>query len=162
MQTTREEARIDSKENLVGNLKGLLEKNYDAEKGFKKALNNANNEHLKNFLKTQAVQRNRFATELDNELRTMNEKPKESGSATGTIHRTWMDFKSTIAGNNDEAVLEECIRGEKASEKEYRNSLKENHFPPNIENVLNKHLNEIQTTLSQVKTMESLAERKDI
>lgn len=161
MQTTREEARKDSKENLVGNLKGLLEKNYDAEKGFKKALNNANDEHLKNFLKTQAVQRNRFATELDNELRTLNEKPKESGSTTGVIHRTWMDFKSTIAGNSDEAVLEECIRGEKASEKEYSNCLKENHFPPHVENVLNKHLNEIQTTLSQVNTLENLAERKD-
>jgi uncharacterized protein (TIGR02284 family) len=70
-----------------------------------------------------------------------------------------MDFKSSIAGNNDEAVLEECIRGEKASEKEYKNCLEENHFPPQVENMLNKHLNEIQTTLSQVKTLENLAER---
>tara|TARA_R110002072_G_scaffold48716_15_gene133248 strand:- start:7438 stop:7926 length:489 start_codon:yes stop_codon:yes gene_type:complete len=162
MQTTREEARKESKENLVGNLQGLLEKNYDAEKGFRNALNNANNEQLKSFLKKQAEQRNRFATELDNELRALNKKPKENGSATGAIHRTWIDFKSSIAGNNDEAVLEECIRGEKASEKEYRNSLKENHFPPKVENVLNKHLNEIQTTLSQVRTLENLAERNDL
>lgn len=161
MQTTREEARKESKQNLVDNLQGLLEKNYDAEKGFKNALTNAKNNNLKEYLKKQAVQRNRFATELDNELRNLNEKPIESGSTTGAIHRTWMDFKSNIAGNTDEAVLEECIRGEKASEKEYRNCLKENHLPQNIESVLYKHLNEIQTTLSQVKTLENLAEMKN-
>ncbi len=162
MQTTREEAREESKENLVNNLQGLLEKNYDAEKGFKNAVNNANDKNLKEFLKNQSARRQRFATELDKEIRSLNEEPKESGSTTGDLHRSWMDFKSSITGSNDEAVLEECIRGEKASEKEYRESIKQNHFPPHIESVLNNHLNQIQTTLSKVKTLESLAERNEL
>ncbi len=161
MQTTREEAREESKDNLVNNLQGLLEKNYDAEKGFKNAVTNANDQNLKEFLKTQSARRNRFATELDNEIRSLNVEPKESGSTTGTLHRKWMDIKSSLSGNDDEAVLEECIRGEKASEEEYRETLNKNNFPPQIENVLNNHLNEIQTTLSQVKTLESLAERQE-
>lgn len=161
MQTTREEAREKSKDNLVNNLQGLLEKNYDAEKGFKNAITNTKNEHLKEFLKNQSAKRNRFATELDNEIRSMNEKPIETGSATASLHRTWIDIKSSVAGNTDEAVLEECIRGEKASEEEYRETINKNHFPPQIKNVLNNHLNEIQSTISQVKTLENLAERKE-
>jgi len=161
MQTTREEARKDSKENLVSNLQGLLEKNYDAEKGFKNAITNAEDNNLKEFLKNQSVKRHRFATELDNELRSLNEKPIESGSTTAKLHRTWMDFKSSVTRNSDESVLEECIRGEEASAKEYKEALDQNHFPPNIESVLNNHLNEIHSTLSQVKTLESLAERKE-
>jgi uncharacterized protein (TIGR02284 family) len=161
MQTTREEARKDSKENLVSNLQGLLEKNYDAEKGFKNAITNAEDNNLKEFLKNQSVKRHRFATELDNELRSLNEKPIESGSTTVKLHRTWMDFKSSVTRNSDESVLEECIRGEEASAKEYKEALDQNHFPPNIESVLNNHLNEIHLTLSQVKTLESLAERKE-
>lgn len=161
MQTTREEAREESKDNLVNNLQGLLEKNYDAEKGFKNAVTNANDQNLKEFLKTQSARRNRFATELDKEIRSLNVEPKQSGSTAGTLHRKWMDIKSSVAGNNDEAVLEECIRGDKASEEEYRETLNKNNFPPKIENVLNNHLNEIQTTLSQVKTLESLAERQE-
>lgn len=162
MQTTREEAREESKDNLVNNLQGLLEKNYDAEKGFKKAITNAKDENLKQFLKNQSVRRHRFATELDKEIRSLNEEPKESGSVTGKLHRTWIDFKSSISGNNDEAVLEECIRGDKASEKEYREVITQNNLPPKIKNVLSNQLNEIQTTLSQVKTLENLAERKDL
>ncbi len=162
MKTTREEAREESRENLVDSLQALLEKNYDAEKGFKNAITNAKDENLKSYLKNQAILRNRFATELDKEIHSLNEKPKESGSLAGSLHRTWMDIKSSVAGNNDEAVLEECIRGEKASEDEYSTILNENHFPPQIENVLNNHLTVIRNTLSQVKTLENLANNKDL
>ena len=51
MKTTREEAKENIHDNLVDNLQGLLEKNYDAEKGFKKAVENAKNSQLKEFLK---------------------------------------------------------------------------------------------------------------
>ena len=47
MKTTREEAKENIHDNLVDNLQGLLEKNYDAEKGFKKAVENAKNGQLK-------------------------------------------------------------------------------------------------------------------
>lgn len=161
MQTTREEARKDSNENLVNNLQGLLEKNYGAEKGFKNAITNTKNEHLKEFLKNQSAKHHQFATELDQEIRSLNETPRESGSTTGSLHRTWIDIKSSVSGDNDEAVLEECIRGEKASEEEYRETINQNNFSPHIEGVLRNHLNEIQSTLSQVKTLENLADRKD-
>jgi uncharacterized protein (TIGR02284 family) len=158
MKTTREQAREDSHKNLVDNLQGLLEKNYDAEKGFAKAMQNAKNENLKNFLKQQAAQHNRFANELTNELRNLNEQPKESGSTTGDLHRTWIDIKSAVSGNDDEAVLEECIRGEKASVEEYEETLKKNTFPAPIESMLTKQADEIRQTLSKVRNLEDLAD----
>lgn len=161
METTREEARKESHKNLVSNLQGLLEKNYDAEKGFKNALENADSPLLKKYLTNQAAQRARFATELDNEIRTLNETPKDSGSVTGTLHRTWMDIKNTFTGDNDEAVLEECIRGEKASVNAYEETLKENNFPPQITSLLTKQSSEINKTLSSVKRMEDIADMWD-
>lgn len=161
METTREEAREDSHKDLVNNLQELLEKNYDAEKGFKKALKDADNGDLKEFLKRQAVQHNRFATELDSEIRSLNETPKENGSGGGGLHRAWIDIKSAIAGNDDEAVLEECIRGEKACKEEYEDRLKNNNFPANIQSKLNSQLNDIKTTISRIKTLEDLADARD-
>ena len=158
MKTTHEKAKEHNHEKLVDNLQELLEKNYDAEKGFTKAMKDAKNNNLKKFLQQQALQRNRFATELDQQIRNLNETPKESGSFTGDLHRTWIDIKSAVAGNTDEAVLEECIRGEKASWNEYEEKLKENNFPPTISNVLQKQASEIHTTLNSVKTLEDLAD----
>lgn len=158
MRTTKEEADHKIHDEIVDNLQDLLEKNYDAEKGFTKAMKDAKNENLKQFLKKQAAQRGRFATELTQELRNLNEEPKESGSFTGDLHRTWIDIKSAVVGNEDEAVLEECIRGEKASAEEYEEKLQNYNFPPQISNVLQKQSSEIHQTLSRVKRLEDLAD----
>jgi len=159
METTREKSREESHKNLVNNLQELLEKNYDAERGFKKALEDADSHGLKEFLKMQAVQRNRFATELDKQIRDLNEEPKENGSASGSLHRAWIDIKTAFTGKDDEAVLEECIRGEKASVEEYEDKLKNNHFPVQTTELLDRHLVEIRATLSEVRSLEDLADR---
>jgi len=158
MKTTKEKADQDIHDNLVNNLQELLEKNYDAEKGFTKAMKDAQNNNLKEYFKFQAAQRSQFANELTDEIRNLNETPKESGSTTGTLHRTWIDIKSSLSGDKDESVLEECIRGEKASVKEYEKRLKENRFPSQIEGTLNNQKSRIQNTLNKVKTLEDRAD----
>jgi len=158
MKTTKEQADQDIHNNLVNNLQELLEKNYDAEKGFTKAMKDAKNNNLKEYFKYKAAQRSQFANELTNEIINLNETPKESGSLTGSMHRTWIDIKSSLSGDKDEAVLEECIRGEKASVEEYDKRLKENRFPSQIEGTLNNQKTRIQNTLNKVKTLEDLAD----
>jgi uncharacterized protein (TIGR02284 family) len=160
METTKEKADQNIHKEVVNSLQALLEKNYDAEKGFTKAMKDAKDQNLKRFLQQQAAQRNRFATELDQQLRKLNETPKESGSFTGDMHRAWIDIKSAVAGNTDEAVLEECIRGEKASWKEYEEQLKNKPFPAPIAGMLQNQASEIHNTLNRVKTLEDLAERE--
>lgn len=86
----------------------------------------------------------------------MNEIPKENGSVAGTLHRVWIDIKSSVASNNDEAVLEEVIRGEKAKVNEYKDVMKNNTLAPQINSMLQSQLNDIQSTLSHVKTLEDI------
>lgn len=158
METTKEKADLNIHKNLVTNLQGLLEKNYDAEKGFKKAFETTKNKPLKGFLENKAVQHSRFATELNDEILKLNETPKSSGSIKGDLHRGWIDVKSAFKANTDEAILEECIRGEKASLKEYEETLKNNVFPPQISEVLTKQLDSIKNNVSKVKKLEDIAE----
>ncbi len=157
MKTSLEEAREKTHKDTVNVLQNIIEKNYDAEKGYKKSMEDAKNPALKNFLKQQALQRSTFATAIDKELRDLGATPKESGSMTGTLHRAWIDIKSSVAGNNDEAVLEEVIRGEKASVDEYEDVIKNNMLAPHINSVLQSQLREIQGTLNRVKTLEDIA-----
>ena len=158
MKTTRESAKEESQKERINSLQELLEKNYDAEKGYKKVLEEADSENLKEFLKQQAVMRNRFATEIHKAIRALNAEPKEKGSTTGDLHRTWIDLKTLFTKNDDEAVLEECIRGEKASLKEYEEKLKKTPFSPETKAMLEKQLQQIQTTVSEIKHLEDLAD----
>lgn len=141
------------------NINELIEKNNDAYKGFNKAADKAENHQLKTFLSKQSSQRKQFAQELTNELRTADPdfKADDDGSVTGSLHRTWMDVKSALSGDNDEAILEECLRGEKAARDEYKEALEENHtLPTNLQSTLRQQLSEIKDTLNRVSRLEDL------
>lgn len=159
MKTTLEKAKEQSHDNLVDNLQGLLQKNYEAEKGFTKAMENAEDTRLKHFFKNQAAQRARFANELTNEIRNLNEEPVESGGATAALHRAWMDVKNTFSANDDEAMLEESIRGDKASVNAYEKTLEENNFPPHISSVISRQADDIRETLSTVRRLEDIEDK---
>ncbi len=143
-------------EKISNNLNELLVKNYDAEKGYLNAIDNVDSKPLKMFFKRRASERSEFAKELRTEILQYGEIPEDSGSFKGAMHRNWMSLKSTFSGNNEEAVLEEAIRGEEASLEEYDNLLKEKNLPPSIDNLIAKHRNAIQAAINTEKVHEEL------
>jgi uncharacterized protein (TIGR02284 family) len=48
-------------------------------------------------------------------LKTFGEELDKGGSVTGAAHRTWMEVKYWFSADDDESMLEEAIRGEKAA-----------------------------------------------
>ncbi|WP_010231592.1 ferritin-like domain-containing protein [Gillisia marina] len=143
---------------MQDSLQDLLEKNYDAEKGFKQVMEKAANSQLKSWMQKQAAQRSQFANEIDGELRKLNVEPKDSGSAAGSAHRVWIDVKTALSFDKDESILEECIRGEKASVAEYEETLNNSFWTPNVKSMLTEQKNKVQNSLSTVKRLEDLAD----
>ena len=156
METTREKALERSHQETVDSLQILLEKNYDAEAGYKEAMLKAEDSQLKNYLKERAALRNRFATELSDSLIRLDEKPREKGSLTGDLHRTWMNIKQALSSDKDESILEECIRGEKSSVEEYEEVLEKKQFRPEITEMITRQKREVAETLGKIKTLEDL------
>ncbi len=138
-------------------LNELLEKNYDAEKGYKLAAEKVQNQQLKSFFTRQAQERNTFGHDLKSEIRNFGEDPDKGGSLAGDAHRSWMNLKASLSGDKDEAVLEEAIRGEKAAVEEYEDILKESEIPASTGNLLMKQKNSIVAALNEVKTLEKQA-----
>ncbi len=156
METTREKAREESHNQTVSSLQNLLEKNYDAEAGFKEAMNKTENPQLKGYLQDRARLRNNFATEISDTLLRLDEKPIEKGSTTGDLHRTWINIKQSLSGDKDEAILEECIRGEKASVEEYQEVLDKKYYSPEIESMIVNQKDQVAQTLHKIQTLEDL------
>ena len=143
-------------ETISEKLNDLLEKTYDAEKGYKKAYNNTDNPFLKSFFDKKSTERNNFGTELKSEITNFGQKWAKDGSVTGALHRTWMDVRSLFSTKDDEAMLEEAIRGEKASVQEYSEVLADTSLPPSTVTILTQQMNQIQADLNQVKRLEDL------
>ncbi|MTE26338.1 ferritin-like domain-containing protein [Winogradskyella ouciana] len=143
-------------EEISNKLNELLVKNYDAEKGYLNAIDNVDSDRLKMFFKRRASERSEFAKELRTEILRYGEDPKDSGSFKGTVHRNWMSLKSLFSSNNEEAILEEAIKGEKESLESYNDLLEERNLPPSIDSLLIKHKNAIQAAINTEKVHEEM------
>lgn len=143
-------------EEISNKLNELLIKNYDAEKGYMNAAENVDSPTLKIFFKRRATERSEFAKELRIEILQYGEIPEKTGSFEGTMHRNWMTLKSLFSTNDEEAILEEAIRGEESSLEEYDDIMKDRNLPPTIDSMLLKQRNAIQAAVNTEKVHEEL------
>lgn len=135
----------------------LLEKAYDAEKGFRKAAKNVDSATLKNFFTQKALEREGFKNELRNELLANGLKIKEdSGSATGFLHRAWMDTKALFSTDDDKSMLQEVRNGEKAALEDYEDLLEDTSLPASTVNILRKQRNVIESSYNRADYFEKI------
>lgn len=142
---------------MSNKLNELLERTYDAEKGFKQAAEKVDNNTIKEFFENSANQRYNFGKELKAEIRSFGQAPDKGGSAKGALHRSWIDFKALISSNTEEAMLEEALRGEKEAIATYNDILQDKDFvlPPSTESLLMRHRNAIRKTLETANIFEA-------
>lgn len=138
-------------------LNNLLEKTYDAEKGYKKAAENVDHASLKSFFNRKAQERYNFGHELKSEIKTFGQEVDKGGSIAGTAHRAWMDVKAIFSSDNEESMLEEALRGEKSSVEEYNDVLNETSLPTSTKDILGRQKSSIQNDLSTIKRLEDLS-----
>lgn len=148
-------------EEVASKLNELLEKNYDAEKGYQFAAEQVKNPQLQSFFNERAKERYDFGHELKSEIRNFGEAPDKGTSLAGDAHRAWMNLKTSFTSDKEEAVLEEAIRGEKASVEEYNEVLKDTNIPPTTETILRKQRDSITASLHKVESLENRADQRD-
>lgn len=139
---------------IAEKLNDLLEKNYDSEKGYKLAEEKVDKPQLKEIFKSRAQNRYDFGHELKAEIKKYGESPDKGTSVKGDLHRSWMNIKSSLSSNKEEAILEEAIRGEKAAVADYDSVIAEEDIPSTTKELLTKQRDHIKDALEQVKNLE--------
>ncbi len=146
-------------EKISNRLNELLAKTYDAEKGYKTAAEKVDMPSVKKFLTDKVRQRATFANELKAEIMEYGELPEKGGTFAGEVHRGWINLKAALSSNQNEQILEEVERGEKASLESYDDILKDSEtvLPPSTEQLLTRQRNAIQAALNTSKMYEEIA-----
>lgn len=148
-----------SEERMVSKVNDLIGKNNDAAKGFKEAADHAESQKLKSLLTKQADERETFAEELSIKLRAYHPDADtdDDGRAAGAIHRGWLNVKAALSMNDDEAILKECIRGDKKAKEEYEEALSDfSGLSNEVINLISDQKKELEKTLSKLKSLEDL------
>ncbi|CAN5604642.1 PA2169 family four-helix-bundle protein [soil metagenome] len=147
---------MDTQKKSVDKLNELLEKNYDAEQGYRNAAEDTNNSLIKKFLLDHSKERYDFGHQLKDEITKLGGKPDKGTSLTADIHRKWMDLKTAIAGNSDKAVIEECERGERAALQDYKEVLEEGLLPESAGNIVQSQYEKIKSALARLENLETV------
>lgn len=145
---------MEYSEKIADKLNDLLEKNYDSEKGYQLAEEKVNDPRLKEIFKSRAQNRYDQGHALKAEIKKYGESPDKGTSVKGDIHRTWMNIKSSLSSNKEEAILEEAIRGEKAAVADYDDVIGEANIPASTKELLTKQRDHIKNALEKVKNLE--------
>lgn len=146
----------DRKNEVVNVLNELLERNYDAEKGYKKAAEDIDNSLLKDFFQEYAGQRYNFGHEIKDEIRRIGGDPDKGSSVTGDLHRTWIDVKSILTGKDTESVVKECIRGESKALEDYEDALRRQDLPPSSREVVQTQHDKIQGAINRLNQIDKI------
>lgn len=136
---------------IAKSLRTLVQLNKESDRGYKEASENIEDPELKTILYRLSQQRAEFRGDLEEILiKDYNDSESPSDSILSKLHRGWMDFKTKLSSNDNEAVLEECLRGEKHAIETYNEEMA-NKFPDYIQEKLAKQLDLIRGALRQVQ-----------
>lgn len=114
-------------------LKLLLRRNLDGYHGYTLASESIKNDNFKNFLKSYALQRKKYADEIEAELVKRDFKGGDNTSIMGDLHEAFMKLRNSISEIKDENILNECARGENQTVSDYEKVLKSNQLPPDLQ-----------------------------
>ena len=140
-------------DNVISTLNGLIETCRDGQNGFQTAAEGITNSELKTLFHGYSQQRAQFVGELQTEVRRLGGDPENMGSVAATLHRGWINIKSTVTGKDDSAIIAECERGEDSAVSAYRDALDED-LPANIRTIVDRQYADIKQAHDRVRALE--------
>jgi uncharacterized protein (TIGR02284 family) len=123
---------METTEKAIDVLNDLVKINNDRVAGFEKASENLEEDDrgLRPVFNKLAGESRDNAIALAEKARQFNDEAEEGTSVSGSLHRAWLDVKSTFTGNDLESILDECERGEDAIKAAYRSALEDSNELP--------------------------------
>ena len=140
---------------LENKLNYLIERNHDAEKGFKTVIENLEEENFKSLMEHSIAERYRFSHDLKAILDQLNLNIENGTSLQGNVHRAWIDLRSALSSNPLIALFDEAIRSETHAEEAYENVLNETELQTGHKAILTNHLHSIRQTKTKLQALKS-------
>ncbi len=149
----------ESNSDVISTLNGLIETCKDGQEGFKTAAEGIERSDLKTVFYEFSQQRSEYAGILQGLVRSLGGDPESGGSMSAAIHRGWMDIKSAVTGKDEEAILNECERGEDYAKDAYADALKTT-LPANVSDIVSQQAQAILAAHNRIKALRNTESHK--
>jgi uncharacterized protein (TIGR02284 family) len=140
------------RDDVIATLNDLIEVSKDGEEGFRTCAEAVKKPQLKTFFEQKAQRCALGAAQLQQKVRELGGDPERSGSTAGALHRFWINLRSTLAGMDENAILDERERGEDVARRAYENALKKD-LPADVRLLIEKQYSEVKANHDSVRAM---------
>lgn len=142
----------ENRKEIVSTLDGLIAILEDGKLGYTNAAEHVEESAIKSDFIQYARERALFIVELQDEINRLGKSTDTAGGGPlGSLHRAWIDIKSTFTSNDTESIINACITGEESAIEKYEDALKKEELQPAQTSIISKQLNSIQATLMKIK-----------
>ncbi len=90
--------------------------------------------------------------ELQQRVTQLGQTAETTGSVAASLHRRWMDLKSAISGKNDQAVIDECERGEDIALESYREAMAKD-LPSDLKTLIERQFAGVKSAHDKVRAL---------
>ena len=142
-----------SNDDIVDTLNDLIETCKDGEFGFTACAKHTQSTELRSVFLQRASESQTAAAELQPYVVQYGGKPDTGGSASGALHRGWVAVRGSLTGYSDQAMLEECERGEDAALARYRKALRDDTLPEPLRALIQRQEMGVQRNHDQIKAL---------
>ncbi|MGI9107893.1 MAG: PA2169 family four-helix-bundle protein [Pyrinomonadaceae bacterium] len=141
-------------DNVISTLNNLIETCKDGQNGFQTAAEGTTRSDLKSLFGEYAMQRSQFAGELQAEVRRLGGDPEQTGSVAATLHRGWINIKSAVTGEDDNAIIAECERGEDSAVSNYKDALNDQNLPADVRSIVERQSAQVKQAHDRIRSLE--------
>jgi uncharacterized protein (TIGR02284 family) len=148
------ENEMADNDRVISVLNNLIETCKDGQNGFQTAAAGVKRSDVKTLFGQYSQQRAQFAGELQNEVLRLGGDPEKTGSVAATLHRGWLNIKSAVTGEDENAVVAEAERGEDAAVASYKDALADENLPSDVRSIVERQYAQVKDAHDRVRNLE--------
>jgi uncharacterized protein (TIGR02284 family) len=108
---------------VITTLNDLIETCRDGINGFRTAADGVTSPIAKEVFLSRVHLIEKGLGDLDSAVQRLGGEPVEHGHPAASLHRAWMNIKSAVTARDDNAIIDEVVRGEEVAVQHYRDAL---------------------------------------
>lgn len=142
----------NTNEAVISKLHHLIDIAEDGKYGYENAAKDVTDHKVRAVFTHYAEERKEYIRILQDHIQKLGGEYKASeGGPMGSMHRTWMDFKSLITGGDRDPILKACITGEESAISAYKKALGEPYITGATKDIISGQCVGIENALSKIK-----------
>lgn len=126
-------------------LNTLIATTIDSALGFEESADEVNNGEFASEFRRYAQERRQVIVRLQAEVGSLGGTPEDDGTTKGAAHRRWLDFKNSVTGADDKAVVSEVRNGETYIREKYETALKDDKLSVQTRSVISEAFQSVRS-----------------